>query len=401
MMSAAHERVLAALELREPDTVPVFDFMMETNLVFSMLGEKPGLVEKVLADPRGARLFDRLIPLAGRNRFLKDNVIDKMSDDVVERFCHAAAEAGVKMGYDAASIFYCPIFRVKDSRCFEDIYGRVYETCIGPGGFASEPIYKGGLIDGPEAWKALDKRPFFRLPAMASRVFSEIQRERGERLFMFGMITSGLFETTWQMMGFERFAVAVRRDREFIARVTRFIADLICVSIEVMADAGMPGFLYGDDLAFRSGPMLNPRTLKELYQEHYQRFTETAHSLGMKAMIHSCGNTSALLPWFADCGFDAVNPLEPTAGVDLAEAKRAVGGRICLTGNIDVTRILVDADREEVFAAVKRAIADAGAGGGYILAPAHDHASMSVERLRWMVEAAREYGRYPLAASPS
>ena len=49
-----------------------------------------------------------------------------------------------------------------------------------------------------------------------------------------------------------------------------------------------------------------------------------------------------------------------------------------------------------VFDAVRQAIIDAGRGGGFILAPDHSHPDISVERLRWMVEAAREYGTYPL-----
>jgi uroporphyrinogen-III decarboxylase len=65
-------------------------------------------------------------------------------------------------------------------------------------------------------------------------------------------------------------------------------------------------------------------------------------------------------------------------------------------GNLDITHILVDATREEVFEAVRQCIAEAGPGGGYILAPDHSHPGISVQRLRWMVEAVEEYGRYPL-----
>ncbi len=124
---------------------------------------------------------------------------------------------------------------------------------------------------------------------------------------------------------------------------------------------------------------------------------ETAHAQGMKIIIHSCGNVTALLPFFADCGFDGVHPIEPTAGMSLAEAKGLVGERMCLVGNLDITHILVDAGRDEVYEAVRQAIADAGPGGGYILAPDHSHPGISAERLRWMVEAAHEYGGYPLA----
>ncbi|MCP5039380.1 MAG: uroporphyrinogen decarboxylase, partial [bacterium] len=47
-------------------------------------------------------------------------------------------------------------------------------------------------------------------------------------------------------------------------------------------------------------------------------------------------------------------------------------------------------------AAVKKAIHDAGRGGGYILSAAHSHPFVDAERLEWMLEAAHEYGRYPL-----
>lgn len=36
-----HERVLAALELREPDRVPTMDMMVETANIAEILGKKP------------------------------------------------------------------------------------------------------------------------------------------------------------------------------------------------------------------------------------------------------------------------------------------------------------------------------------------------------------------------
>ena len=40
-MSACHERVLAALELKEPDRVPTMDVMEEISNVYEVLGKKP------------------------------------------------------------------------------------------------------------------------------------------------------------------------------------------------------------------------------------------------------------------------------------------------------------------------------------------------------------------------
>ena len=39
--------------------------------------------------------------------------------------------------------------------------------------------------------------------------------------------------------------------------------------------------LYSDDMAYRSGPMLNPKLFEEFYRDTFRRITETAHPLGM------------------------------------------------------------------------------------------------------------------------
>jgi uroporphyrinogen decarboxylase len=198
-------------------------------------------------------------------------------------------------------------------------------------------------------------------------------------------------------MGFERFAVALRKERPFLRRVIKFYEDHYCLMLEAWADAGVPCAVMTDDQAYRTGPMINPKVHKELYTDPYSHIVETAHALGMKIVVHSCGNVMPLLEWFADCGFDGVHALEPTAGIDIADAKAFVGDRMCLCGNADITHILVDATREEVDAEVRRLIASAGKGGGFMLAPTNSHPDMSLERLQWMVEATRKYGKYPLS----
>jgi uroporphyrinogen decarboxylase len=387
-MTEKHERVRAALELREPDRVPTLDLMLEYTTDNAILGKKAHPLHRLITLPSLAGFMDAFFPRVRSFSLL---------DMELERFLHLGAAAAVKMGYDAAWLPFFPVLRFRDSRTMVDMYGRLNDVQVHASGNLGNPTYREGLITGPDAWRAWDKKPLLGLPAKVNRAFSGLHKKYGERIYVLGFCSYGLFENTWQPMGFERFVVASRKERSFLNRMIAFHTDLYCVLVEAMADAGLPAMVYTDDLAYKSGPMLNPRLIDELFGDAYRRIVETAHAQGMKIVIHSCGNTTALLEYFADCGFDAVHPLEPTAGMELATAKELVGGRMCLIGNLDITRILVDAGRDEVYAAVKRAIADAGRGGGYILAPDHSHPDISVERLRWMVEAAREYGRYPLS----
>jgi uroporphyrinogen decarboxylase len=386
-MSEKHERVLAALELREPDRVPIFDLMIEFVSNNTILGKRPGFMLKLINDERAAKPVDWFFSHVRSFSFL---------DRDTEKYVYLGAQAAEKMGYDAAWLAFTPTLRLRDRKTMMDTYGRLYDVVFDEQGNMFNPIYREGLVTGPDAWRAWDKKPLLRLPAKVNVTFSRLCKDYGDKFFIFGQSSYGIFESTWQPLGFERFAVAVRRERKFLDGMIGFHTDLYCVMVEAMADAGLPAMIFTDDLAYKSGLMLSPRLIEELFGDPYRRIVETAHAQGMKIVMHSCGNVTSLLEWFADCGFDAVHPIEPTAGMDLATAKSMVGDRMCLLGNLDVTHILVDAAREEVFAAVRQAIHDAGSGGGYILAPDHNHPGISVERLHWMVEAAEEYGRYPL-----
>ena len=387
-MSIVHDRVIAALERREPDQVPTMDLVSEYSAVYEILGKKRVPMAWFFENPYSSRAIDRLSPLLNRLRVMEKEI---------ERFTYDRTAASVKLGSDAAWVIYAPMWRLRGAKEADDYFGRRWDLVTDGYGNLSTPMYSGGLIGSPADWDAWDKKPMLRLPERANRSMRRLARDFGNDLFIFTAVGSGIFENSWQPLGFERFAVAARKEKDFVRRLIRFYTDLCCLFIEAVADAGIPGYCYGDDMAYRSGPMFSPRTFEELFGEALCRVTETAHAQGMKIIIHSCGNTYKLLDWFADCGFDGVHPLEPTAGMELAQVKKMIGGRMCPVGNIDVSHILVDGSREEVFEAVKQAIRDAGAGGGYILAPNHSHLTVSVERLRWMLEAAHQYGRYPLA----
>ena len=111
--------------------------------------------------------------------------------------------------------------------------------------------------------------------------------------------------------------------------------------------------------------------------------------------MHTDGDITSLLDFIVESGFDGLQCLEPPL-VDPVLVKKKVGDKLCLSGNIDTRHILVDATKDEVIQAVKSAIKALGLGGGFMLSPANFHPAMSVERLKWMIEATKAYGVYPL-----
>ena len=153
----------------------------------------------------------------------------------------------------------------------------------------------------------------------------------------------------------------------------------------------IPGPTHVDDeiLEAMSVPMIGHRD--KLYSDLHGEVVGK-----LKKFLHTDGHIHPLLDFVVNCGFDGLQSLEPTAGVDLALVKKKVGDKICLMGNIDVSHDLVYGTKEEVYNAVEYAIKTAGPGGGFMISPANMHPGVKVQNLKWMVEATHEYGKYPL-----
>ncbi len=118
---------------------------------------------------------------------------------------------------------------------------------------------------------------------------------------------------------------------------------------------------------------------------------------GFPFIKHSDGNLWPIMDMLLEAGIDALDPVEPAAGMDIGEVKRKLGDRISLIGNVDCSFLLTMGSTDDVVEAVKETIAKASVGGGHILASSNSiHPAVKPENYRAMIDAARTFGRYPL-----
>ncbi|HEY8477317.1 MAG TPA: uroporphyrinogen decarboxylase family protein [Chloroflexota bacterium] len=127
-------------------------------------------------------------------------------------------------------------------------------------------------------------------------------------------------------------------------------------------EAGADVQTHGDSLA--SPDMLSPRTYANWSQPYEKRVITAWKRHGIPAVLHICGNTTPILELMADTGAAF---LEIDHKADLRRAKAAVGGRVCLIGNVDPVAVLMQGTPEDVRQAAERCIEVAAANGGYIL----------------------------------
>lgn len=142
----------------------------------------------------------------------------------------------------------------------------------------------------------------------------------------------------------------------------------------------------------------SPKIARALSLPTIQTLTRMAAQAGVPTMLHSCGKERALVQMCTEeSELDCINPLEvpPMGDCDLAEVKRAFGGRIALMGNLHTTQVMLMGSPQEVEQAAREAILAAGAGGGFILSTG-DQCGRDTpdENIFALIRAAREYGVY-------
>lgn len=129
-----------------------------------------------------------------------------------------------------------------------------------------------------------------------------------------------------------------------------------------------------------------------------KKWSAMAKATGVPTMLHSCGRSRVLVDMLCEeTDVNCINPLEipPMGDVNLAEVKRARGKQIALMGNLHTTEIMLKGTVQQVKAAARQAIADAGEGGGFILSSGDQCPRDTPEaNLFALVETAREHGQY-------
>jgi uroporphyrinogen decarboxylase len=385
------QRISTAINHEEPDRVPVMGLIMDPATINQILGRETTDFMDMMKKPE---LRSAIRDLMSTEGFWDKTYYGNFS---------AALESAIKLGFDANWTIYSFMQLNPDPESalglvWHDVFGRVWE--MGSDGKGNMTLnYTRPLCETEKQWEAWveEKAPLFeRVIENATRFHENLVEEYSDRILPIGYAAPGIFENSWQPIGFVNFTRLVYQKTEFVKRIIEFHADFYLRYLEGVMKSSGEVVLAGDDLGQKTGPLLRPELVEKLYGDSYRRVADAVHRQNKKIIFHSCGNIYPFLESFVDWGFDGILTLEPTAGMDLGKVREQVGHRLALVGNLDVSHLLVKGSRQEIEEAVRKAIRDAASGGGYILSASHSHPGVDATRLEWMVEAARQYGKYPL-----
>lgn len=162
-------------------------------------------------------------------------------------------------------------------------------------------------------------------------------------------------------IGIEQFSYVLADDPElvedFLEASTRETVAVIQATHRRGKRVG--AYFAGDDIAFRTSTILSPDTLRRIFFPRLKRVVDAIHDAGAKVMFHSDGNLMAVLDDLVACGIDLLNPIEVTAGMDIAEIHRRAP-HLILAGGIDMSQLLPYGTPEQIESAVRDAHRAAG-----------------------------------------
>lgn len=298
-------------------------------------------------------------------------------------------ELAERLGLDAVTVFENHRMEDLGNGLFRDEWGIAWqmEDC-GVAYPAGGPIKEKADLD---AYTPPDPGADHRLDTLKEAV----RRFKGEKAIV--LCCHEAFEFSHYLYGMDNLLMAYAEDPEFVHRLARIIIDYKKAVLHRAIEEGADAIVSGDDYAFRTAPLMSPRYFAEYSAPYIREMADAAHEHGVPFIKHTDGNIWPIIDYIVDAGVDAIDPIEPVAGMDIGEVKERYGNRVAVVGNVDCTEILTHGSREDVIEAVKETIAKASVGGGHVIASSNSiHPGVKPENYLTMVQAAKEFGVYPL-----
>ncbi len=407
------QRVLTALEHKEPDRVPI-DFGGHRSSGIAAIAY--ARLRKFLGLPdRPIRVYDPIQQLA----VIDEDILDLFHVDTIELGRAFAQEPEYWVDWVLPDGTPCqmPSWAVPERRDNEwvlrgprgRILGRMpdgalyFEQCYWP--FAEKdnpdmaaealkdtiwcgiPSPPGPIVEGPGGLERLQKG-------------ARSLRQKTDRaiLYLFG---GNLLECGQFLYRNDNFYMLLAGDRPRAERVLDRLTEAHLANLErvlPVLDGLIDIIVFGDDLGMQTGPQISPKMYRELFKPRHAAMWKRAKELAdVKVMLHCCGGVRELLDDLIDAGLDAINPVQISCkGMDPEGLKRDFGRRITFWGGgCDTHQTLAFGTPAQIKEHVRQLIQILAPGGGFVFQQVHNIlADVPPENIVAMFEAAYEFGAY-------
>lgn len=214
-------------------------------------------------------------------------------------------------------------------------------------------------------------------------------------------ISGVVYETCWYMRGLEKWFMDLMMDPTFcealLDQTLRFWHDWFRVFLDEVGDI-VDVIMIGDDLAGQTGPLFNPEIYRRIVKPRQKMLVQYIRSrTDAKIWYHTCGACTCYIPELIDNGIDILNPVQISATeMEPSSLKREFGNALSFWGGaIDAQHVLPLGTPDLVREAVRANLQAFKPGGGYVFNNVHNiQAGVPPENITALYDAAYEFGFY-------
>ena len=399
----SRERVVAALNHREPDQVPVDCGSMRSS---GIVAAAYGALKEYLARTESRRFAEGHVDVFDVRQQLaivERPIVDRFGGDVLPL---DPEQLGGWQPYVLANGLQA---RTPARYKFQEAEDGSLYWLEGAKRVAQRP--SGGLyfdyIDFPLAqaktvkdlqaydWRGFSDREISAMAEAGHRLFNETDKA------IMGRFSGSVYERGQKLRGFEQFMIDLADGGPFLESLLNCIADAHIETLKrYLGEVGkyIQVIQMSDDLgtqeALQISPSMYRRWIKPQHRRIYGYVRE--HYPHVHVFLHSCGAIRPLIPDLIDAGVQVLNPVQTSAkGMDPAALKRDFGKDLTFWGGgAETQSTLIHGTQEEIDAQVRERIEIFAPGGGFVFNPVHNiQADVPPENVVAVYDAARRYIR--------
>lgn len=256
------------------------------------------------------------------------------------------------------------------------------------------PGYVWGTYHIPWLADKNDLGPMSEVPDYFLDTIDLVRKKTNGEISVHGEVFSP-FTHYLELFGYQNAIIGLVKNKEKVKAVLERLTDASIAWAVAQAKKGVDAVLISS--AFAGGGFISPKMYAEYVVPYERRVVAAVQQFNIPIYTHTCGKIGDRLELMEQTGTMGIDTLDPPplGNVELADAKKGVGKRLFLKGNMNSVSILEYTTKEEVVAEATERIQIGKPGSGYILSSA---CSIAPRVEPWKIELftplAEEIGRY-------
>jgi MtaA/CmuA family methyltransferase len=225
-------------------------------------------------------------------------------------------------------------------------------------------------------------------------IFDTIYEKAGHNYSIHGEVTSP-FDYFLNLFGLYKAMVYLKEEplksKEILQRYTYGVKKIASDQIKHKVDAIKISSPYA------GAGFISPEFYREFVLPYEQQIASAVRAQNVHIYTHTCGAINDRLEMMVEAGISGLECLDPPplGNVRLEEAKRRIGERIFIKGNMDPVHMLLFGTEKEVREDAKYRIGVGKPGGGFILSTACSIAPHTKrENVQILARVAEKFGYY-------